>query len=61
VTEQNQTPADVDDAEGHIYPQSAEDYRRNEDTTRGRARARDDVDDTDDTEGHQSLLNRGMG
>jgi hypothetical protein len=61
MTEQNQTPADVDDAEGHIYPQSAEDYRRTEDATRGRARARGDVEDTDVTEGHQSLLNRGLG
>jgi hypothetical protein len=61
VTEQNQAPADVDDAEGHIDPQSAEDtedYRRTEEATRDHTRTRDDADDT---EGHQSLLNRGIG
>jgi hypothetical protein len=61
LTEQNQTPAHVEDAEGHIYPQpteDTEDYRRDEDATRDHTRI---TDDNDDTEGHHSLLNRGIG
>jgi hypothetical protein len=56
MTEQNQTPADIDDTTGHGRVRDDDDT----DDTTGHARARDD-DDTDDTEGHQSLLNRGIG
>ena len=57
MTEQNQTPVDVDDTEGHLHLRPAEGtegYQGTEDDTHGHARARDDDDGDGDTEGHSA-------
>jgi len=68
MTEQNQTPTDTDDTEGHVHLRPAEDtggYHGTEDDTHGHHYMRNDTsddtsghmrardDDEDDTEGHR--------